>query len=154
MTGGFDLSSSKARRKSLAASAFGDESKSEQEISDKYQDAATHLNLTVTDRSPPTFADLVVAGACHSVMYELYRNVSMRFFALVNPNTDLSSLIFQDQKLLLGRMQEVREAYDELEAYVESGEVPHVFKNWAAASDEEKLQMKVGLRSFFVTRFR
>lgn len=40
-------------------------------------------------------------------------------------------------------MQEVREAYDELEAYVESGEVPAVFRNWSAASDEEKLHMKV-----------
>jgi len=77
MTGGFDLSSSKARRKSLAASAFGDESKGELQSPDECEGSATHLKFVVTDRTPPTFADLVVAGACHSVMYELYRNVSL-----------------------------------------------------------------------------
>lgn len=42
-------------------------------------------------------------------------------------------------------MRDYERNKDELEAYVESGEVPAVFKNWAAASDEEKLHMKVSL---------
>ncbi|GAA5933658.1 uncharacterized protein JCM15063_001374 [Sporobolomyces koalae] len=99
MTGGFDLNSSRVRRKSLAASAFGDESK---------------------ERAPPTFADMVVAGACQSVLYDLYRN---------------------DQQLLLERMQECQQEYNEIDEFVNS-ETPIVFKTWASASDEEKLNLK------------
>ena len=50
-------------------------------------------------------------------------------------------------------MEEVRESYDELEAYIESGEVPAVFKNWASASDEEKLHMKVSLHRYPIPQF-
>ncbi|GAA5979934.1 hypothetical protein JCM5350_005545 [Sporobolomyces pararoseus] len=99
-SGGFDLNSSRVRRKSLAASAFGDESK---------------------DRVPPTFADKVVAGACHLLMHELYRN---------------------DQRLLLENFQQAQELYNEVDGFVRSGEIPEVFRDWANASDEEKVVLK------------
>ncbi|GAA5954624.1 hypothetical protein JCM3765_003832 [Sporobolomyces pararoseus] len=99
-SGGFDLNSSRVRRKSLAASAFGDESK---------------------DRVPPTFADKVVAGACHLLMHELYRN---------------------DQRLLLENFQQAQELYNEVDGFVRSGEIPEVFRDWANASDEEKVILK------------
>ncbi|GAA6024549.1 hypothetical protein JCM11491_000602 [Sporobolomyces phaffii] len=99
-SGAFDLSSSRARRKSLAASAWGDDTK---------------------ERAPPTFADRVVAGACQLLMHDLYRN---------------------DQRLLIERMQETRGEYNELDAYIASGEIPGVFKDWAAASDDDKVNLK------------
>ncbi|GAA5907416.1 uncharacterized protein JCM6883_001199 [Sporobolomyces salmoneus] len=99
-SGGFDLNSSRVRRKSLAASAFGDDSK---------------------DRAPPTFADKVVAGACQLLMHDLYRN---------------------DQRLLLERLQETQGEYNYIDEYVQAGETPAVFRDWAQATDEEKINLK------------
>ncbi|GAA5889688.1 hypothetical protein JCM5296_002432 [Sporobolomyces johnsonii] len=96
---GVDLSSSRARRKSMAVN--GDER---------------------SPSGPPSFADIAVAGGCKSLFYQLYQS---------------------DQRRLHEGIQEAQQMYAEIvDAINTGGEVPKIFQQWAAATEEGRAIMK------------
>lgn len=144
-SGGFDLSSSKARRKSLAASAFGEDSKGESLSHCIRLCALADFRClgTKKDRAPPSFADRVVAGACQLLMHDLYRNVRMTLRGGPVRSSADQSFVLQDQRLLLENMQESQGEYQYVDEFINSGEVPAIFRDWSTASDDEKIKLKV-----------